>query len=241
MDYVTIYKDPNFGGQGFFFDVGDYPQYGTGMYSSIQVPAGLVALVFQHADSGGGYGISADFLEDCTDLAPLNLNEISYISVFRAEQPSGLIWRRGAYKADGEYVAGHWERKRVQEPLANSVVAVSPPIPPHTGGIEVHADGQYAQKAQFYTVSLRGPDNPTLPRSSGRFDATLTCKFCDLPVGRYWVNPDSKVDSPEWSVTPDQAEVDLHTSQTALVLFRFGDDEHVPFPGKNVRDHRAGS
>ena len=138
MNFVTIYEDPEFRGRGILLDVGDYRLFGTDMnnaVSSIQVPAGLVALVYEDADSGGGYGISADFLEDCADLAPLGLNDkISYLSVFRAEQPSGLVWRRGAIRGDGEYVPGHWERKRVVEPPPNPFVTVSPPIPPHAEG-----------------------------------------------------------------------------------------------------------
>src|SRR6476469_4919499 len=69
MDVVTIYEDADFGGTGIFLDVGEYRLFGASdmndTISSIQVPAGLVAMVFEDADSGGGYGISADFLEDC--------------------------------------------------------------------------------------------------------------------------------------------------------------------------------
>ena len=156
MDFVTIYEDADFGGTGIFLDVGDYRLFGASdmndTISSIQVPAGLVAMVFEHADSGGGYGISADFLEDCADLAPLGLNDkISYISVFRAERDivsrnhatgetgtAHVVWERGSV-VNGQYVPGHWERKRVVEPPPNTLVTVSPPIPPHTGGIAVHA------------------------------------------------------------------------------------------------------
>jgi hypothetical protein len=226
MDFVTIYEDADFGGNGIFLDVGDYRLYGPSdmndVISSIQVPAGFVALVYEHADSGGGYGISADFLEDCANLAPLGLNDkISYISVFRAEQPSGLIWRRGRV-VDGQYIPGHWERKRVVEPPPNPVVTVSPPYAPHTGGIAVHAAGPHAEHAQsLYTLFLHGPDDPALQHDTGRFDSSLTCTFPALPLGRYWVTADTKADVP-WRVMPPRAEAVCQASQMAQVIIRFG-------------------
>jgi hypothetical protein len=63
MEAVTIYEDANFGGIGIFLDVGNYRLSGAGdlndAVSSIQVPAGLVALVYEHADSGGGIAVHA--------------------------------------------------------------------------------------------------------------------------------------------------------------------------------------
>lgn len=239
MDFVTIYEDADFGGTGIFLDVGDYRLFGASdmndTISSIQVPAGLVAMVFEHADSGGGYGISADFLEDCADLAPLGLNDkISYISVFRAERDivsrnhatgetgtAHVVWARGSV-VNGQYVPGHWERKRVVEPAPNTVVTVSPPIPPHTGGIAVHASGPQAQQAQnLYTLFLRGPDDPNLQHGTGRFDSSLTCTFPTLPVGRYWVTADTKADV-GWPVMPSRAEAVCQAFQVAQVIIRFG-------------------
>ena len=93
-DYVTIYEDKHFGGTGILLDVGKWLERASDLndvVSSIEVPAGLVAMVFEHADSGGGYGISADFLETCADLAPLGHNDkISYVNVFRAQRPPEL-------------------------------------------------------------------------------------------------------------------------------------------------------
>jgi hypothetical protein len=226
MDYVTIYENANFGGTGIFLEVGEYRLFVASdmndAISSIQVPAGLVAWVFEHADSGGGYGISADFLEDCADLAPLGLNDkISYISVFRAERPPSFIWRRG-YLRNGEYIPGHWERKRVVEPPPNPVVTVSPPFPPHTGGIAVHASGPYAGQAKgLYTLFLHGPDDPNLQHGTGRFDSSLTCTFPTLPLGRYWVTADTKADV-GWRVMPSRAEAVCQASQVAQVIIRFG-------------------
>ena len=56
---------------------------------------------------------------------------ISYINVFNAENPSGHIWVRGRL-VNGQFVPGHWERKRADGSLLpDSGVVVSPPIPPH--------------------------------------------------------------------------------------------------------------
>jgi hypothetical protein len=239
MEFVTIYEDVEFGGTGIFLDVGEYRLFGPSdmndVISSIQVPAGLVALVYEHADSGGGYGISADFLEDCADLAPLGLDDkISYISVFRAEQEivsrdhrtgksemAHVVWARGSVE-NGQYVPGHWERKRVVEPAPNPVVTVSPPIPPHTGGIAVHALGPHAQQAQsLYTLFLHGPDDPNLRNGTGRFDSALTCTFPTLPLGRYWVTADTKADV-GWPVVPSRAEAVCQAFQVAQVIIRFG-------------------
>ena len=130
---VIMYELTNFQGSSRTFGVGSYRLFDFNeMASSIKVPKGLVAYVYEHADSGGGYGISADFLEDCADFSQYNLNDkLSYINVFNAEQPSGLIWVRNSL-VNGQFVSGHWERKRADGNLPpNSVVIVSPPIPPH--------------------------------------------------------------------------------------------------------------
>jgi hypothetical protein len=226
LSVVTIYEDVNFGGNGILLDVGDYRLFGASemndTVSSIQVPAGMVALVFEHADSSGGYGISADLLEDCADLRPLGLdNKISYITVFTAERPENHVWRRGAF-VNGEYIPGHWARKSVVEPPPNHVVTVSPPIPRRTGGIAVHASGPQAKQAQsLYTVFLHGPDDPRLPQDSGRFDASLTCTFPTLSLGHYRVTVDTKADVP-FRVTPSQVGVECQARQVAQVIFRFG-------------------
>lgn len=137
MAEVIIYELANFQGQSKTLAVGDYRLADfNDMTSSITVPPGLVAYVHEHADSVGGYGISADFLEDCADLSQFGLDDkISYINVFSAAQPSGLIWVRGSL-VNGQFVAGHWERQRAngQQP-ANSTVVVSPPSRRKGGGI----------------------------------------------------------------------------------------------------------
>src|SRR5690348_8217890 len=87
---VTIYEHANFAGRSSTFGIGQHRLFDMNdmndMTSSIKIPAGLVAYVYEHADSGGGYGISVDLLEDRADLSQLNFNDkISYINVFNAK------------------------------------------------------------------------------------------------------------------------------------------------------------
>jgi hypothetical protein len=155
MADVTIYEHANFNGRSRTFAVGQYRLFDSSdmndMASSIKVPKGLVAYVYEHADNGGGYGISADFLEDCADLSQFNFNDkISYIHVFSSEDsksgvvvrdhqtgevttgpPQQFIWARNSV-VNGAFIAGHWERKRAGgQPPTSPVAVFSPPIPPH--------------------------------------------------------------------------------------------------------------
>jgi hypothetical protein len=76
-NFVTIYENPNFSGRSRTLGVGGYrfftPEDFNDVVSSISVPAGFGAMLFEHADDGGGYGISVDLLEDCADLSKYDL------------------------------------------------------------------------------------------------------------------------------------------------------------------------
>lgn len=143
---VTIYGDVNFGGRSETLEAGEHRLLSAAdlndEVSSIKVPAGLVALVFEHADEAGGYGRSADLMEDHPDLATLGLGDtISYVSVFAAERDivarnhatgktdtAHVVWVRGAV-VNGQYVAGHWERPRAQPPPSGPAVVSPGPLP----------------------------------------------------------------------------------------------------------------
>jgi hypothetical protein len=114
--------------------------------SSIRVPAGLVAVVYEHVDNGGGYGISVDLMEDCPDLSRYNFNNItSYVIILNSVKsitprnhdgttgkPTYFYYARGRI-TNGEYVPGTWERERADGhmPENTSMAVVSPPIAPH--------------------------------------------------------------------------------------------------------------
>src|SRR5215469_9932886 len=111
MADVTLFENAGFQGRSTTLGPGEHRLSDfNDIASSIRVSAGMVAYVYEHADASGGYGLSADFLEDCADLSAYYLNDkISYVSVCPARQASGLIWVRGRL-VNGEYVPGHWER-----------------------------------------------------------------------------------------------------------------------------------
>ena len=150
---VVIYENPNFGGRSQTLGVGEHRLSDfNDIASSIRVPAGLDALLFEHVDEGGGYGISVDLLEDHPDLSQLNFNKkLSYVRVFSststADQgpevhdhrrppvdpppsPQILIWSRNS-KQNGQFVPGHWERQRAHGTPVNTIAVVSEPLPPH--------------------------------------------------------------------------------------------------------------
>lgn len=127
---VILYEHAGFGGQS--------KSYGTGQYvlsdfndvvSSVKVPAGMVAIIYEHAAPNQGYGISVDLMENVTDLSVYNFNDkVSYLNVFYATRDNQYVWKRNAI-VNGQFVSGHWERKRAKPEPANTIAVVSPPIP----------------------------------------------------------------------------------------------------------------
>ena len=138
---VVIYEDPNFGGRSQTLGVGQHRLSDfNAIASSIKVPAGLVALLYDHADSGGGYGVSVDLLEDHPDLAQLSFdNKASYVTVFGTKNPAGFVWARNSMQ-NGQFVPGHWERQRAGGSPANTTAVLSPPLPPHAPGAQPPPD-----------------------------------------------------------------------------------------------------
>jgi len=129
---VVLYENPNFGGRSKTLIVGpntlsDF----NGLTSSIKVPPGLAVLIFDHADSAGGYGASVDLMEDCANLAIYKFDDkVAYATVFSTTKAGGLVWARNSMRS-GEFVAGHWERQRASGGGPdNSTAVVSPPLPP---------------------------------------------------------------------------------------------------------------
>jgi hypothetical protein len=145
---VTIFEDVNFQGRSITLDVGSHRLLAASdlndEISSIRVPPGLVALVFEHADDAGGFGRSADLLEDVSDLGRIGLGDtISFVEVFASErtvqvrnhatgatETSRVVWARGSL-VNGQYIAGHWERPRASGPTTPGPIVVSPGPLPH--------------------------------------------------------------------------------------------------------------
>jgi hypothetical protein len=129
---VVIYADSNFSGDSRSLPIGNYRLNDfNDVASSIRVLPGLVAIIYEHADFGGGYGTSVDLLEDHNDLTVFGLNDkVSYVSVFKSEKP-GFFWARNS-RQNGTFVAGHWQQVSIigMHPI-NIVAVVAPPLPPH--------------------------------------------------------------------------------------------------------------
>src|SRR5262245_18409582 len=134
MSAVTLFSDPQFAGLGVSLDEG-HTRFITDFndtVSSIRVAPGYCAVLYEHANEYSGYGASVDLLEDCPDLSVYGFDKkTSYVHVFRAER-DGFVWARGAIR-DGQFVHGHWERRRAGGGSPNSNVAVvAPPVAPRT-------------------------------------------------------------------------------------------------------------
>lgn len=152
---VTLYEDASFGGRSKSVGVGDYRLSDfEGIASSIRVPLGFVAILYEHADEGGGYGISVDLLEDCPDLSKYNLNDkAAYISVFSATR-DGLFWARNSMR-NGQFNAGHWERPRAGGNPVNTVAVASPPIPSRAPP----APTSIQHQGTTWTITTLGPQS----------------------------------------------------------------------------------
>jgi phospholipase C len=138
MSPITLFEEPSFAGRSLALDIGQRrfftPDDFNDVASSIQVPAGLVAYLYEHADDFGPFGVAVDLMEDCPDLSVYGMAKaVSYVTVFSSTDPRGFVWARATGSGD-TFVAGHWERQRAngQLPPNPGVGAVSPPIPSRT-------------------------------------------------------------------------------------------------------------
>ena len=132
---ATLYSDSQFATSSVPLDEGDtrFTTDFNDSASSIRVAPGYCAVLYEHANEFNGYGASVDLLEDCPDLSVYGFDKkTSYVHVFRTER-DGFVWARGAMR-DGQFVNGHWERKRAGggSGLNSAVAVVAPPVPPRT-------------------------------------------------------------------------------------------------------------
>src|SRR5690242_8884047 len=132
---VMLFSDQQFAGSSVPLDEGHtrFISDFNDSTSSIRVTPGYCAMLYEHANEFGGYGAWVDLLEDCPDLSVYGFDKkTSYVHVFRIER-DGFVWARGAI-SDGQFVPGHWERKRASggSDLNGTVAVVAPPLPPPT-------------------------------------------------------------------------------------------------------------
>lgn len=134
MADVVVFRDANFQGLNHKIPVGEF---GVGLkvwhlddaVSSIRVPSGMVAVVYEFADLAGGYGRFVDFLEDQPDLSVFGFNDqISWVAAFAAHSAQKGWWVRNAMDANRFVVAGHWSGSPVP-PNPTPVMAPYGPPP----------------------------------------------------------------------------------------------------------------
>ena len=124
---IILYEDANFNGRFLSLKPGNYPlPEFNDMVSSIQVPAGFIVIIYEHANEKGGYGTYIDLMEDCADLSQYNFNDIvSYVRIVSISSRPGFVWARNRIK-NNEFIAGHWERVRANGAMPdNSLPAVA--------------------------------------------------------------------------------------------------------------------
>ncbi len=130
---VIVYEHAGYQGQSRVLEAGSHLLSDfNDVASSIRVPAGMAAIVYEHAAGTSGYGISVDLLEDQPDLTPFQLNDrASFVVVFPTTKANGnstYIYARNEI-IDGQFVHGHWERQRVRPRPPNTVPVAAPPLP----------------------------------------------------------------------------------------------------------------
>ncbi len=110
---VILYEHPNYSGRFQTLAVGQYPLGDfNDLGSSIEVPAGMVVIIYEHANPTGGSGNYVDLMENCPDLSVYNFNgKVSYVSVINISSRPGHVWVRNRM-VNNEFIPGHWERAR---------------------------------------------------------------------------------------------------------------------------------
>lgn len=145
MDPVTLYEGVNYSGLAVPVGEGNVRYVTAEQFndsaSSIRITSGFCAVLYEHANENGGYGLSVDLLEDCPDLSVYGFDKLtSYVRVFRIDRDK-FTWVRGTTK-DGQFVPGHWERKRASgAPAVAALAVVGPSLGPPTTPDEPHTDG----------------------------------------------------------------------------------------------------
>jgi hypothetical protein len=124
---VVLYDQPKFTGQSKELGVGTYRLTTSADFndlaSSIKVPPGFVAIIFEHANESGGYGNYVELMEDCENLSAYNFSDkISYLNIFSVDARPGYVYRRTRI-INNEIVPGLWLRAGATKP-DNSLPAV---------------------------------------------------------------------------------------------------------------------
>jgi len=164
---VVIYEQKNFTGRSETLAAGDH-RLTDWKPSSIQVPAGQVAYLYESVDSAGGFGISVDLMENHGDLSEFGLGgNVSFITVFPSTR-QGLIWARNS-NSNGQFVSGHWERPRAAGNPVNPVAVASAPLPSRAPAPPTAIQ----QQGATWTITTLGPQSASDVAQWNRADPTM--------------------------------------------------------------------
>lgn len=132
MEPVILYENPNFSGESKQLGIGKFILSDfDNKTSSIKIAPDHCAIIYEFANSSGGYGQSVDLLENRSELSTLNFdNKTSYILIFSTKR-TGFVWIRNAM-VNGQFISGHWTRQRVNPIPLNTTAVVSPSREPIT-------------------------------------------------------------------------------------------------------------
>ncbi|WP_163992738.1 alkaline phosphatase family protein [Pyxidicoccus caerfyrddinensis] len=136
MADIVLFSDRGFRGDSITLGIGSTRFVDAATFNdttlSVRVPAGWCVKLYEHANENGGYGRSVELMADCPDLGALGLGQaISYVTVFSAERDA-FVFVRGRMEG-GNFVPGHWERRRASGAApSQGAPVVSPPLPPPT-------------------------------------------------------------------------------------------------------------
>src|SRR6476659_2895122 len=106
---ITLFENPGYTGRSLTIDLGTRrfftPDDFNDVAASIQVPAGLVAILYEHADDAGGFGVVVDLMEDCPDLGVYGMaKRVSYVNVIASPNVQGFVWARAVVE-NGQFIA----------------------------------------------------------------------------------------------------------------------------------------
>lgn len=172
MEAVTLFEGVNFSGQAAPISEGNTRFASAAQFndraSSIRVTPGYCAVLYEHANEHGGYGLSVDLLEDCPNLSAYGFDKMaSYIRIFRTERDN-FSYVRGSVH-NGSFIPGHWERKRADgspAPAVGAHAAVGPALPPPTEH-EPHAEGPVVRDHRGDEPLHPAPEHPGMGWGDG--------------------------------------------------------------------------
>lgn len=190
---VILYEQGKYGGQSKAFGPGSYrfntPADFNDLASSLRIPKGYVAVIYEHANESGGYGSYIDLMEDSENLNEYGFNDkVSYLTVFSTASRPGYVYIRNR-RINDQFVAGHWEREKAgTTKVDNSLPAISSILQPIRPAKDPNSGIPAFEEMVVYRIQLRittgtgtdaGTDDPIFTQLNGLDDKFFLVKGID--------------------------------------------------------------